>query len=122
MFAIIAFFLLGNGFSQLEYRCQKQLLQSWDGSPPLYCWDSVRPPYSAQFYSSGKMQRLEPGMPPPENGKTYLAMKRTDYSQYRYRLPGWKKEAEERLWLLLSSPPSRQVKNGELRHFPHSRD
>lgn len=44
MFAIMAVFLLGNGFGQLEYRCQKQLLQAWDGSSPLYYWDNVRPP------------------------------------------------------------------------------
>lgn len=114
MFAVMAFFLLGNGFDQLEYRCQKQLLQSWDRQSPLYCWDNVRAPYSAQFYSSGKVKCLEPGMPPPENGKTYLAMKRTDYDQHHSRLTGWKREAEERLWLLLSSPAdSGSGKNGE---------
>lgn len=121
MFAIMAVFLLGNGFGQLEYRCQKQLLQTWDGSSPLYYWDNVRPPYSAQFYSSGKVQRLEPGIPPPENGTTYLAMKRTDYNQYRSRLPGWKREAEERLWLLLSSPPEPgNGKTGKSTHNPDS--
>lgn len=119
MFAVIAFFLLGNGFDQLEYRCQKQLLQSWNGSSPLYCWDNVRAPYSAQFYSSGKVKRLEPGTLPPENGKTYLAMKRTDYNQYRSMLKGWKREAEERLWLLLSSPgDSGTGKNGKLPPSP----
>ena len=40
----MAIFLLGHGFDQLEYRCQKQLLQAWDGKSPLYYWDSVRPP------------------------------------------------------------------------------
>lgn len=104
IFGIMAIFLLGHGFDQLEYRCQKQLLQAWDGKSPLYYWDSVRPPYSAQFYSSGKVQRLEPGTLPPDNGTTYLAMKRTDYHQHRSLLSGWKREAEERLWLLLSLP------------------
>ncbi len=104
IFGIMAIFLLGHGFDQLEYRCQKQLLQAWDGKSPLYYWDSVRPPYSAQFYSSGKVQRLEPGTLPPDNGTTYLAMKRTDYHQHRSLLSGWKREAKERLWLLLSLP------------------
>ena len=44
IFGIMAIFLLGHGFDQLEYRCQKQLLQAWDGKSPLYYWDSVRPP------------------------------------------------------------------------------
>lgn len=111
----MAIFLLGHGFDQLEYRCQKQLLQAWDGKSPLYYWDSVRPPYSAQFYSSGKVQRLEPGTLPPDNGTTYLAMKRTDYHQHRSLLSGWKREAEERLWLLLSLPAG--PGNGNTRQF-----
>lgn len=34
IFGIMAIFLLGHGFDQLEYRCQKQLLQAWTGNPP----------------------------------------------------------------------------------------
>lgn len=34
IFGIMAIFLLGHGFDQLEYRCQKQLLQAWDGKSP----------------------------------------------------------------------------------------
>lgn len=104
IFGIITFFLLGNGFDQLEYRCQKQLLQAWNGNSPLYYWDNVRPPYSAQFYSSGKAQCLKPGTMPQESGKTYLAMKRTDYHRHRSHLTKWNREADGRLWLLLSSP------------------
>lgn len=48
-------------------------------------------------------------------------MKRTDYNQYRSRLPGWKREAEERLWLLLSSPPEPgNGKTGKRTHNPDS--
>lgn len=120
-FAVMAVFLLGNGFSQLEYRCQKQLLQSWDGNSPLYCWDAVRAPYSAQFYSSGKVRRLPPGTLPPEHGKTYLAIKRADYNRNRSQLAGWKWEAEERLWLLLSSPSGPgNVKTGKRAQPPDS--
>lgn len=111
MMAVMAFFLLGNGFDQLEYRCQKQLLQSWDNTSPLYYWDQAKTPYSAQFYSAGKAQCLKPGIPvplAPGHGKAYLALKQEDYDQYRAQLAGWRQEAKGRQWILLSSPANNE--------------
>lgn len=44
MFAIMAVFLLGNGFGQLEYRCQKQLLQAWTEALPYTIGTTCAPP------------------------------------------------------------------------------
>lgn len=112
VFAIMTIFLLGDGFGQLEYRCQKQLLSNWDRQSPLYCWDNVRPPYSAQFYSAGKVQRLTPGtLPPPGTGSPYMIVKRTDYNRYESLLVGWHRKAEERRWLLLTAPSATPLEN-----------
>lgn len=99
---IMAFFLMGQGFGKVEYRCQKQLLQSWDGQSPLYCWDTARAPYSAQFYSSGSVICLPPGTPVPGGaGTKYLILKLDDYRQHCEQLQNWSQEAEGRNWLLL---------------------
>lgn len=56
-------FAAGGGFSHLEYRSNRKMLQAWDTSCPLY-YTSEQVPCSGQFYSSGHAQK--PGSRPTD--------------------------------------------------------
>lgn len=106
LLVVMAFFLLGDGFEHIEYRCQAKLLQAWDGVSPLYYLCEERVPYSAQFYSRGVAQladRMQPCTAP-----VWLAVRKSDDA----RLPKWgewRLVSSEREWALYRSDHSQNA-------------
>lgn len=98
LLALFGLFLCGDGFRYIEYRCQRDLLQSWDQSSPLYYAAAV--PYSAQFYSQGRA-RFWSGSAAESPLGSYLAVE--DDSPEREtleRAPNWQCVARSHRWLL----------------------
>ncbi len=103
---VMAGFVWGGGFDRLEYRCQRDLLKSWDGVSALYYADEKRVPYSAQFYSQGKARLLNGEENVPEGfGKVYVAVTLENYRSQQETWEGWKVEGAAGGRILLSSSP-----------------
>lgn len=106
LLAVMALFLLGDGFEHIEYRCQAKLLQAWDGVSPLYYLCEERVPYSAQFYSRGHAQLADRMQ--PCTATVWFAVRKNDDTQ----LPEWRKwqfVASEREWALYRSEHSQNA-------------
>lgn len=55
LLAIVLLFMLGSGFSFIQYRCDRDLLAGIPGGKTVY-YLMERPTYSASFYTAGKAQ------------------------------------------------------------------
>lgn len=95
--AIICLFGTGKGFDYIQYRCQRDLLHHWDGVAPLY-YKENKVPYSAQFYSAGKAEKLETEPEKLRKGD-YLALHRSKV-RILVHPDQWELLAEDGSWKL----------------------
>ncbi|MGN0835902.1 MAG: ArnT family glycosyltransferase [Akkermansia sp.] len=66
LMAVAALFMLGSGFGQIAYRCDRDLLAGHAAGQPVY-YAGERPAYSGCFYTGGAARKLrtEPAALPP---------------------------------------------------------
>lgn len=115
---LMLLFAMGGGFRHIEYRCDRDMLQAWDVSCPLfYANDKVT--YSGQFYTKGKARALR--IPPDELPQdAFLAVREeSPLAATLLSSPAWKHVSRGHRWLLFQKTAPR-LSSPELSGSPPS--